>query len=42
MEQLTLYASARVWFQEKAEVAKVLEIKDVEDISDEYIQSQLL
>jgi len=42
MEQATLYASARVWFQEKAEVARVLEVQEVEDITDDNVKSQLL
>lgn len=34
--------SAKVWFQEKADIGKVVDITDLEDLTDEFIQSQLL
>jgi hypothetical protein len=34
--------SAKVWFQEKADIGKVVDITDLEDLTDDFIQSQLL
>jgi hypothetical protein len=34
--------SAKVWFQEKADIGRVVDITDLEDLTDEFIQSQLL
>lgn len=36
------YASAKVWFQEKADVGKVLDITDLEELTDDFVKSQLL
>jgi len=38
----TLYASAKVWFQEKADIGKVLDMTDLEELTDDFIKSQLL
>jgi hypothetical protein len=34
--------SAKVWFQEKADIGKVLDLTDLEDLTDEFVQNQLL
>ena len=34
--------SAKVWFQEKADIGKVLDMTDLEELTDEFVQSQLL
>jgi len=38
----TLYASAKVWFQEKADIGKVLDMTDLEELNDDFVKSQLL
>lgn len=34
--------SAKVWFQETADVGKVLDLTDLEEITDDWLTSQLL
>jgi len=34
--------SAKVWFQEKADIGKVLDMTDLEELTDDFIKSQLL
>jgi hypothetical protein len=34
--------SAKVWFQEKADIGRVVDMTDLEDLTDDFIQSQLL
>jgi hypothetical protein len=34
--------SAKVWFQEKADIGKVLDMTDLEELTDGFVQSQLL
>jgi hypothetical protein len=38
----SINGSAKVWFQEKADIGKVLDITDLEELTDEFIKSQLL
>ncbi|ORY85683.1 cofilin/tropomyosin family protein [Protomyces lactucae-debilis] len=40
-EMATLYASAKVWFQEKCDVAKVLEIREADDLTEEFLEERL-
>jgi hypothetical protein len=37
----TLYASAKVWFQEKADVGRVLDLTKLEDLTDDFVKNQL-
>jgi hypothetical protein len=37
-----LIDSAKVWFQEKADIGKVLDMTDLEELTDDFIKSQLL
>lgn len=34
--------SAKVWFQEKADIGKCLDLKDLEELTDEFVKDQLL
>lgn len=40
-QQSTLYASAKVWFCERCDVAKVIEIRDADDLTDDTIEAKL-
>lgn len=35
-------SSAKVWFQEKADIGKVLDLTDLEELNDGFVQTQLL
>ena len=35
-------ASAKVWFQEKADIGKCIDMTDLEELTDDFINSQLL
>ena len=35
-------SSAKVWFQEKADIGKVLDMTDLEELTDDFVKSQLL
>lgn len=37
----TLYASARIWFQEKCDIARSLELSDSEDLDPEWFEERL-
>jgi len=34
--------SAKVWFQETADVGKVLDLTDIEELNDDWVKNQLL
>ena len=40
-QQSTLYASAKVWFTEKCDVAKVMEVRDADDLTTDFVESRL-
>ncbi|ODQ52206.1 hypothetical protein SAICODRAFT_26256 [Saitoella complicata NRRL Y-17804] len=42
LEMTMLYASARVWFAEKCDTGKVLECRDGDDLTDEWVKEQLM
>jgi hypothetical protein len=37
-----LTGSAKVWFQEKADIGKVLDMTDLDELNDDFVKSQLL
>jgi hypothetical protein len=39
---MILTESAKVWFQEKADIGKVLDMTDLEELNDDFVKSQLL
>jgi hypothetical protein len=39
---MSLFNSAKVWFQEKADIGKCLDLKDLEELTDDFVKDQLL
>jgi len=37
----TMYASAKVWFQEKTDIGRVLDLTKLEDLTDDFVKEQL-
>jgi len=37
----TMYASAKVWFQETADIGRVLDLTRLEDLTDDFVKEQL-